>query len=108
MLNTMIIILVVIVGLTTHLSTAQKDIQYLIFEGGGPDEGPGPNQTINIVSLKRTFGEVNPNTQRMYAHGKQQLRFLTRSNAFVRSEMDAAFDLAEQANVPLFIHIDPI
>ncbi len=104
----MITILLVLVALTTHLSIAQKDIQYLIFEGGGPDEGPGPNQTINIASLKRTFGEVNPDAQRMYAYGKQQLRFLTRSNAFVRSEMEAAFDLAEQTNIPLFIHIDPI
>ncbi len=94
--------------LTSHVITAQRNIQYLIFEGGGPDEGPGPNQTINIASLKRTFGEVNPNSQRMYAYGKQQVRFLTRSNAFVRSEMEAAFDLAEQTNVPLFIHIDPI
>lgn len=104
----MISILVVIAVLTAHLTIAQQDIQYLIFEGGGPDEGPGPDQTINIASLKRTFGEVNPNAQRMYAYGKQQLRFLTRSSAFVRSEMEAAFDLAEQTNVPLFIHIDPI
>ncbi|CAF2537199.1 unnamed protein product [Rotaria sp. Silwood2] len=87
---------------------SQKDIQYLIFEGGGPDEGPGPNQTINIASLKRTFGEINPNAQRMYAYGKQQIRFLTRSSAFVRSEIETAFDLAEYTNVPLFIHIDPI
>jgi len=99
---------IAIFTLSSHVITAQRNIQYLIFEGGGPDEGPGPNQTINIASLKRTFGEVNPTTQRMYAYGKQQVRFLTRSNAFVRSEMEAAFDLAEQTNVPLFIHIDPI
>ena len=108
MLNTMISVFLVFLGLIIHLNIAQNDIQYLIFEGGGPDEGPGPNQTINIASLKSTFGEINPNAQRMYAFGKQQLRFLTRSNSFVRSEMEAAFDLAEQTNVPLFIHIDPI
>ena len=98
----------VIFTFVTQIITAQADIQYLIFEGGGPDEGPGPNQTINIASLKRTFGEINPNAQRMYGYGKQQVRFLTRSSTFVRSEIEAAFDLAEQTNVPLFIHIDPV
>ncbi|UJR35104.1 hypothetical protein I4U23_027876 [Adineta vaga] len=44
----------------------------------------------------------------MYAYGKQQMRILTRSIAFVRSELEIAFDLAEQTNIPLFIHIDPI
>lgn len=102
------ILFVIIFTLPSYIISAQRDIQYLIFEGGGPDEGPGPNQTINIASLKRIFGEVNPNSQRMYAYGKQQVRFLTRSNAFVRAEMEAAFDLAEQTNVPLYIHIDPI
>ncbi|CAF0717875.1 unnamed protein product [Adineta steineri] len=91
-----------------HIILGQRDIEYLIFEGGGPDEGPGPNQTLNIASLKRTFGEINPTAQRMYAYGKQQMRFLTRSNAFVRSEMETAFTLAENTKTPLFIHIDPI
>jgi hypothetical protein len=99
---------VVTVILAMQITTAERDIQYLIFEGGGPDEGPGPNQTINIASLKRTFGEINPNAQRMYAYGKQQVRFLTRSSAFVRSEIEAAFDLAEHTNTPLLIHIDPM
>jgi hypothetical protein len=99
---------VVLLLFSTHIITAQRQIQYLIFEGGGPDEGPGPNQTINIASLKHTFGEINPNAQRMYAYGKEQVRFLTRSTTFVRSEIEAAFDLAEQTNVPLLIHIDPI
>jgi hypothetical protein len=96
---------VVLLLFSTHIITAQRQIQYLIFEGGGPDEGPGPNQTINIASLKRTFGEINPNAQRMYAYGKEQVRFLTRSTTFVRSEIEAAFDLAEQTNVPLLIHM---
>lgn len=101
-------IFLIIFTLTSHIIYGQKDIQYLIFEGGGPDEGPGPNQTINIAALKRIFGEVNPNSQHMYAYGKQQVRFLTRSITFVRTEMEAAFNLAEQTNVPLYIHIDPL
>ena len=98
----------IILIISCIIIAGQSDIQYLIFEGGGPDEGPGPNQTINIASLKDVFGEVNPNAKRMYAYGKQQIRFLTRSIEFIRNEMESAFRLAEQTNVPLFLHIDPI
>ena len=105
MIKTVLFVLII----STSVKNCQCDkIQYLIFEGGGPDEGPGPNQTMNIAALKHIFGEINPKAQRMYAYGKQQLRFLTRSIGFVRSEMEDAFNLAEQTNVPLFIHIDPI
>ncbi|CAF1247945.1 unnamed protein product [Adineta ricciae] len=98
---------VIFLGFITK-GNAQRNVQYVIFEGGGPDEGPGPNQTENIAALKRIFGEVNSTAHRMYAYGKQQMRILTRSIAFVRSELEIAFDLAEKTNTPLLIHIDPI
>ncbi len=89
--------------------TAQKTPQYLIFEGGAIDanNGPVPNQITYFASLKHTLGEISPSAPRMYAYGIQQV-FLTRSSSYIHSELDTLFSLAEQENIPLFIHIDPI
>jgi len=44
MIKTVLFVLII----STSVKNCQCDkIQYLIFEGGGPDEGPGPNQTMN-------------------------------------------------------------
>jgi hypothetical protein len=88
---------------------AQKTPQYLIFESGTPDanNGPGPYITTDLNSLKHTFGEILSDAPRMYAYGRQQV-FLTRSVSYIQSELDTMFSMAEQENIPLFIHIDPI
>ncbi len=83
-------------------------IKYLIFEGGGPDQGPGPNVKKNMAALAEKLGPVDPAAARMYGYGIQQIRILTRSTAFVAGEINWALDAAERTGIPVWLHIDPL
>lgn len=85
-----------------------KPIQYIIFEGGGPDQGPGHNMPLNLIALREAFGPNDPTAPRMYGYGIQQIRILTRSSSFLIGEINQALDVAEQNNLPLWLHLDPL
>lgn len=85
-----------------------RQIDYFVLEGGGPDQGPGPDMDANMAALKRKLGPINPNSSRMYAYGVQQIRILSRSAAVIRDEVNKALDAAEQTGIPIWLHIDPL
>ncbi|MGZ0709668.1 hypothetical protein ACWPKO_15170 [Coraliomargarita sp. W4R53] len=82
-------------------------VEYIILEGGGPDQGPGQNMEQNLIELRQKMGPIDPDSTRMYGYGMQQIRILSRSVPFVRQEVEHALDLAEQTGVPLWLHVDP-
>lgn len=82
-------------------------VEYIILEGGGPDQGPGPDAAKNIKELCAKLGPINPDSTRMYGYGVQQIRMLSRSAASVAAELNRVLDMTEQAGVPVFLHIDP-
>ncbi len=83
-------------------------VEYIIFEGGGPDQGPGPDMELNMGALAEKFGPVDPSSSRMYGYGIQQIRILTRSSAFIAGEINRALDAAERTGIPVWLHIDPL
>jgi len=83
-------------------------IKYMIFEGGGPDQGPGPDMELNMGSLAEKFGPVDPSSSHMYGYGIQQIRILSRSSAFIAAEINRALDAAERTAIPVWLHIDPL
>ncbi|YCM46381.1 hypothetical protein V2O64_10165 [Verrucomicrobiaceae bacterium 227] len=85
----------------------EHSIDYLIFEGGGPDQGPGRDVAANMAELRARFGSVDPDATRMYGYGVQQLRILSRSIEVVARDVNRALDLAEETGVPVFLHVDP-
>ncbi|WP_372724963.1 hypothetical protein [Novipirellula sp.] len=82
------------------------DIQYIVLEGGGPDQGPGRDVAANFRSVARRFGAMPASSSRMVAYGVQQLRILSRSPEVVRRDVEQALDLAERTGVPVFLHVD--
>lgn len=84
-----------------------RRIDYIILEGGGPDQGPGPDVLANIDSLRAKLGPVDPAASRMYGYGVQQLRILSRSTTVVADDVNQALDAAERTGVPVFLHVDP-
>ncbi|MCC9655189.1 hypothetical protein [Rhodopirellula halodulae] len=80
--------------------------QYVVLEGGGPDQGPGPDVKANFHSLAHRFEPMPSDSKRMVAYGVQQLRILSRSVPRVRRDVEQALDLAEQTGVPVFFHVD--
>ena len=85
-----------------------ENIQYVIIEGGGPDQGPGRNVTQNFNEIIAEFGPVVAGKSRMYASGVQQIRILTRSTAVIRERVESVLILADNLGVPIWLHIDPI
>ncbi len=83
-----------------------RGIDYIILEGGGPDQGPGPDVLANIAALRAKLGPVDPTASRMYGYGVQQLRILSRTDAVVAADVGQALDAAERTGVPVFLHID--
>ena len=61
----------------SSLSSKVPAIQYVEFEGGGPDEGPSHDDVANIASLKATFGPNDGKATHQYAYGVQEVRILT-------------------------------
>ena len=86
----------------------EKPTQYVIFEGGGPDQGPGPDMDLNLARLREAFGANDAAAPRMYGYGVQQIRILTRSTSFLGAEINQALDTAERNNVPFWLHLDPL
>lgn len=86
----------------------KPDVKYFIIEGGGPDQGPGPDMDKNLEDLKEAFGPVDPHSNRMYGYGVQQVRILTRSSAVVRADIERALDAAEETGIPVWIHLDSV
>lgn len=84
-----------------------RPIDYIVLEGGGPDQGPGPHMDANMAELKEKLGEVNPISSRMYAYGVQQIRILSRSVAVVAADVNRALDAAEATGMPVWLHVDP-
>ena len=82
-------------------------IDYIILEGGGPDQGPGGDVEENITALRQKMGPVDPESSRMYGYGVQQIRVLSRSVEVVAADVRRALDLAEETGVPVWLHIDP-
>jgi hypothetical protein len=82
------------------------DIQYIVLEGGGPDQGPGRDVEANVLSMARRFGPMQASSKRMVAYGVQQLRLLSRSSDVVRRDVEQALDLAERTGIPVFLHLD--
>ncbi len=85
----------------------QKQIaQYVVLEGGGPDQGPGRDVSANMKAMAERFGPMSPSSGRMLAYGVQQLRILSRSVEVVRQDVNEALDLAESTGIPVFLHVD--
>ncbi len=61
-----------------------------------------------MESLKRLLGPLDPRSSHLYAFSASGLTPLTRSVPFLKTEIDQAFDAAEQEGVPLMLHIDPL
>lgn len=87
---------------------AAERIEYFILEGGGPDQGPGPDMDRNMEALRKKLGPVDPNSSRMYGYGVQQIRLLSRSTAVLRDEINRALDAAERTGIPIWLHVDPL
>ncbi len=103
----LILFLCAIVG--QQFAHAEKDqVEYIVFEGGGPDQGAGHNVSINMAVLKGKFGSIDPASSRMVGYGVQQIRILTRSTSFLVTEINQALDAAEQNNIPIWLHLDPL
>lgn len=43
---------------------ASHGVEYIILEGGGPDQGPGPDMDLNIAELREKLGPVDPESSR--------------------------------------------
>ncbi len=86
----------------------KKQVEYLIFEGGGPDQGASHNVSRNMAALKKKFGPIDPTAPRMYGYGVQQIRILTRSTPFLAREINRALEAAEQNDIPVWLHLDPL
>lgn len=86
---------------------SERKIDYLVLEGGGPDQGPGPDMEANMDSLLRVLGTPDPHASRMYAYGLQQIRLLSRSTAVIRDDINQALDAAERTGIPIWLHVDP-
>ena len=86
----------------------QKRIDYLILEGGGPDQGPGPDLERNLATLDENLGPVDPNSSRMYGYGLQQIRILSRAIPLLQEEINTALDAAERTGIPIWLHVDPM
>ncbi|EMI22154.1 hypothetical protein RMSM_00921 [Rhodopirellula maiorica SM1] len=82
------------------------EIQYIVLEGGGPDQGPGRDVSANMHSMARRFGSMLASSRRMVAYGVQQLRILSRSSDVVRQDVEQVLDLAERTGIPVFLHVD--
>lgn len=93
---------------SSFAADGHREIEYMIFEGGGPDEGPGPNMKKNMAALLDKFGPVDPAASRMIGYGIQQIRILTRSTAFVAARVNDALDAAERTGLPVWLHVDPM
>jgi hypothetical protein len=89
-------------------ASADQNVEYMVFEGGGPDQGPGPNMKNNMTALLDKFGPVDPSSSRMIGYGVQQIRILSRSTAAVAERVNEALDAAERTGIPVWLHIDPI
>jgi len=89
---------------------AAEPIRYIVFEGGGPDQGPGlDDHAGNRAALLHAFGPADPASTRQIAYGIQQIRILTRSSGFVAAqEVIPALDAAETTGIPVWLHIDPL
>lgn len=87
---------------------APSKIEYVIFESGGPDQGPGPDMNVNLPALKSEFGSADPKSTRMVGYGVQQIRILSRSVPFVAAEIQRILDAAEQSGIPVWLHLDPL
>jgi hypothetical protein len=83
-------------------------IDYIILEGGGPDQGPGRDVKRNMSELRDRLGPVDARAGRMYGYGVQQIRMLTRSTDFLSREIESVLDAAEQGGLPVFLHLDPL
>jgi hypothetical protein len=86
-----------------------RPVEYIIFEGGGPDQGPGgDHHDANRAAILEKFGPADPASSRMVGYGIQQIRILTRSAASIAaSEVVPALDAAEKTGIPVWLHIDP-
>lgn len=84
-----------------------RRIDYIIFEGGGPDQGPGRDVESNVAALRKRLGPIEPSSRRMYGYGVQQIRVLSRSVAVIAADVESAMDAAEKHEVPVWLHIDP-
>jgi len=102
------LLLIALFVVTCFAVDSSGKIEYMIFEGGGPDQGPGPDMKLNMEALAETFGPVDPSSSRMYGYGIQQIRILTRSTAFIADEINRALDAAERTGIPIWLHIDPL
>ena len=82
---------------------------YLAFEGYVDETKPEMGYAASqIRSLKELLGPVDLRSRHLYAFGAAGITPLTRSIAFLRAEVEEAFDAAERENVPLLLHIDPL
>lgn len=90
-----------------QIDEPQRQITYFVFEGGGPDQGPGPDMDANMSALLRVFGTPDSQSSRMYAYGMQQIRLLSRSVDIIRDDIDEALDAAERTGIPIWLHVDP-
>ncbi|WP_237228489.1 hypothetical protein [Rubinisphaera sp. JC750] len=95
-----------LVAVAEEPASGKWSIQYVVLEGGGPDQGPGGNVEENFRALAKRFGPMPAESDRMLAYGVQQLRILSRSTEVVRRDVEQSLDLAEQTGIPVFLHID--
>ncbi|MFG0263992.1 MAG: hypothetical protein ACF8AM_02435 [Rhodopirellula sp. JB055] len=93
-------------GVSNTAASLAADIQYVVLEGGGPDQGPGRDVEANVRSMARRFGPMPASSKRMVAYGVQQLRILSRSSKVVQEDVEQALDLAERTGIPVFLHLD--
>lgn len=95
-----------LIAVAEEPDSGKRSIQYVVLEGGGPDQGPGRNVEENFRALAKRFGLMPADANRMVAYGVQQLRILSRSTDVVQGDVERALDLAEQTGIPVFFHVD--
>ncbi|KLU06775.1 hypothetical protein RISK_001089 [Rhodopirellula islandica] len=99
-------VLLLACAVSNAAESSAADIQYIVLEGGGPDQGPGRDVEANVRSMARRFDPMPASSKRMVAYGVQQLRILSRSSDVIRKDVEQALDLAERTGIPVFLHLD--
>lgn len=61
-----------------------------------------------LPEMKQLYGEINPQSDRMYAFGLVGPMLLTQSIEQMQAEIHSGFDYAEKYNIPVYFQLDDV